>query len=89
MRQFAYSVINPIMVDYFVSLFNCIISSDGSNIKLVGTGVSLLLLGHSGFKWWFSFALVFQWCCSHPRVLQVSQSVSVESSSLTHNRPYS
>ena len=26
---------------------------------------------------------------SHPRVLQVSQYVSVESSSLTHHRPYS
>ena len=25
---------------------------------------------------------------SHPRVLQVSQNVSVESSSLTHHRPY-
>ena len=26
-----------------------------------------LLLGPPGFNCWFSFALVFQWCCSTPQ----------------------
>ena len=26
-----------------------------------------MLLGPSGFNCWFSFAPVFQWCCSAPR----------------------
>ena len=43
--------------------------NDGPNIKLVdlfklvGIGLSLLLLGHSRFNLWFSFPPVFQWYC--------------------------
>ena len=56
--------------------------------KLVGTGPSLtsLLLGHSGLNWWLQY---FSDVASRPKVLQVSQYVSVESSVLTHHRPYS
>ena len=36
---------------------------------LVGLGRSVfcLLLGPPGFNCWFSFAPVFQWCCSTPQ----------------------
>ena len=45
--------------------------NDGPDIKLfilVGLGPELfcLLLGPPGFNCWFSFAPVFQWCCSTP-----------------------
>ena len=46
--------------------------------------MSCLLLGYLGLNWWYFSGVV-----SHPGVLQVSQHVSVESSSLTHHRPYS
>ena len=46
--------------------------NDGPDIKLfilVGWGRSFspLLLGLPGFDSWFSFAPVFQWCCSVPQ----------------------
>ena len=65
---------------------------DGSNIKLVdllklvGTGLSLICcLVIRGSTCGFLFLRYLSDGVSHPRVLQVS----VESSSLTHHRPYS
>ena len=46
---------------------------------------SCLLLGHSGFLLLRYFSNVV----SHPRIFQVSQYFSVESSSLSHHSPYS
>ena len=101
MRQSACLVINPITVDNFASLFNCtrwscIRLNDGPNIKLVdlfklvGTGHSLVcclvIRGSTGGCFFLQY---FSGVVSHPRVLQVSQYVSIESSSLTHHRPYS
>ena len=67
-----------------------------TNIKLVdlftlvGTGLSLVcclvIRGSTGD---FLLCQYFSGVVSQPRVLQLSQNVSVESSSLTHHRPYS
>ena len=65
---------NPITitVSNFASHFNCtpVGLNDGRDIKLVGLGRSFLfclLLGPPEFNCWFSFAPVFQWCCSTPQ----------------------
>ena len=58
--------------------------------KLIVTGLSLvycLVIRDSADG--FVLLKYFSGVVSHPRVLQVSQYVSVESSSLTHHRPYS
>ena len=58
--------------------------------KLVGAGLSLvycLVIRDSADG--FVLLKYFSDVVSHPMVLQVSQYVSVESSSLTHRRPYS
>ena len=102
MRQSACSVINPIAVDSFASLFNCtpvglcIRFNDGPNrklvdlLKLVGTGLSLVccfvIRGSTGG---FLLLRYFSDVVSHPGVIWVSQYVLVESSSLTHHKPYS
>ena len=67
MRQPACLVINPITVNDFAPLFNCtpVGFKDGPNIKLVdlfklvGTGQSCLLLGHSGFNHFFCVCVCF------------------------------
>ena len=74
--------------------WSCIRLSDGPNIdlidlfRLVGIGLSLVyclvIRGSTD-----GFLLLRCGVVSHPSVLQVSQYVSVESSSLTHHRPYS
>ena len=98
MRQFACLVINSITVDSFASLFNwpCIRLNDGPNIKLldlfkwVETGLSLvccLVIRCSTGD--FLLLRYFSGIVSHPGGFRVSQYVSVESSSLTHHRPYS
>ena len=90
MRQSACLFINPITVDSFASLFNCTLVgrafNDGPNTKLVDFfGLDLVLAQLEVF-----FLLrYFSGIVSHPGVLRVSQYVSVESSSLTHHRPYS
>ena len=67
-------------------------NSDGPNIKLVdlfklvGTGSCLVIRGSTGG---FLLLQYFSGVVLHPRVLQVSQYASVESSSLTYPRPYS
>ena len=103
MRQSTCLVINPITDDNFASLFNCmpvgwpcIRLNDGASIKLVdlfqlvGTGLSLVFcLVIRGSTGGFLLLRYFSGIVSHPGVLRVSQYVSVESLSLTHNRPYS
>ena len=101
MRQSACLVINPITVDNFASLINCtpggwscIRLSDGPNIKLVdlswlGLDLFLSVAWSLGVQLVFFLFQYFSGVVLHPRVLQVSQYVSVESSSLTHQRPYS
>ena len=101
MRQSACLVINPITVDSFVSFFNCTpvgrtSDNGGPNIKHVdlfkldGTRLSLVcclvIWGSAGG---FLLLRYFSGVVLQPRALQVSQFVSVESSSLTHHRPYS
>ena len=70
--------------------------NDGPNIKLielfklVGTGLSLVCcLVNRGSTGGFPLLRYFSGIVTHPRVFRVSQYVSVESSSLTHHRPYS
>ena len=65
MRQSACLVFNPITVNNFASLFNCTpVGRASDSMMIVGLG---LLLGPPGFNCWFSFAPVFQWCCSTPQ----------------------
>ena len=84
--------------DRFASLFNCTpVGLDSMiNIKLVdlfrlvGTGLSLVCcLVIRGLTGSFLLLRYFSGIVAHPGVLQVSQYVSVESSSLTHHRPCS
>ena len=66
MRQSAYLVFNPIMVDNYAAFFNCTPVGRASDsmmaptlsysFKLVGAGDSCLLLGPPGSNWCFSFA---------------------------------
>ena len=102
MRWSACLVINPIKVDSFAPVYNCTpigLASDsmmGPNIKLVdlfklvGTGLSfvysLVIRGLSGG---FLLLRYFSGIILQPRVLQMSQYVSVGSSSLTNHRSYS
>ena len=78
MRQSAYLVINPITVDGFASLFNCTPVGRASD-SVMGPTYSLLtnlvgwdwtwpclLVGHSEYSWWLSFAPVLQWYCFTP-----------------------
>ena len=70
-RQSACLVINAVTVDSFASLINCTPVGRASDsvmgptysllIYLSLLGLDLVLLGHSGFNWWFSFPPVFQW----------------------------
>ena len=54
-----------------------------------GPELFCLLLGPPGFNCWFSFAPVFQWCCSTPQGSPgVGRNFSVESSSLFHHSIY-
>ena len=58
--------------------------------KLVGTGLSLVCcLVIRGLTGCFPLLRYFSGIFSHLGVLRVPQYVSVESSSLTHHRPYS
>ena len=50
---------------------------------LIGAGVFCLLLGPPVFNCWFSFALVFQCCCSTPK-----GSPSVGSNTLCLSSPH-
>ena len=71
-------------------------SNDGPHIelvdsfKLLGTGLILIcclvIRGSIGGSLLLQY---FSGIVSHPGVIRVSQYVSVESSSLTHHRPYS
>ena len=74
-RQSACLVFNPITVNNFASLFNCTPVGRASDsmmarhkvIYFSWLGPELffcLLLGPPGINCWFSFAPVFQWCCS-------------------------
>ena len=101
MRQSACLVINPITVDSFASLFNCTpvgraSLNDGPDIKLVDlfklarTGLTLVCcLVIRGSTGGFLLLRYISGIVSHHGVLRVSQYVFVESSSLTHHRPYS
>ena len=75
MRQSACLVFNPITVNNFASLFNCtpvgrasdsMMAPTEKQFSLVGFGRSFFVccLAHRGSTCWFSFAPVFQWCCS-------------------------
>ena len=77
MRQSACLVFNPITVNNFASLFNCTPVGRASDSMMAptkaiyfswfGPELFCLLLGPPGFNCWFSFAPVFQWCCSTPQ----------------------
>ena len=77
MRQSAWLVVKPITINNFTSLFNCTPVGRASDSMMarhkaiyfswLGSEVFCLLLGPPGFNCWFSFAPVFQWCCSTPR----------------------
>ena len=77
MRQSTCLVFNPITVNNFVSLFNCTPGVRGQTqwwprhkaiyFSWLGSELFCLLLGPPGFNCWFSFAPVFQWCCSTPQ----------------------
>ena len=77
MRQSACLVFNPITVNNFASLFNCMpfgrasdsMMTPAQSFYLIWLEPELycLLLGPPGFSCWFSFARVFQWCCSTPQ----------------------
>ena len=70
-------VFNPVTVNNFVSLFNCTPVGRASDSMMArhktiffswfGPELFCLLLGPPGFNCWFSFAPVFQWCCSTPQ----------------------
>ena len=71
MRQSACLVINPIRVNSFASLFNCMPVDRASDLMMGSIWLGLdfvlsVLLGDSGFHCRFSFAPVFQWCCFTP-----------------------
>ena len=71
MRQSACLVFNPITVNNFASFFNCTPVGRASDSMVaptwLGPELFCLLLGLPGFNCWFSFAPVFQWCCSTPQ----------------------
>ena len=94
MRQCSGLVFNPITVNIFASLFNCTPVGWASDSMMarhkaiyfnwLGSELFCLLLGPPGFNCWFSFAPVFQWCCSFdtPGISRCrSQHVSVGSPS--------
>ena len=101
MRQSACLIINTVTVNNFASFFNCTPVGRASDsmmgqhkacclFKLVGTGLSLVCcLVIRGSNCGFLVLQYFSGVVSHPRVPEVPQYVSVESSSLTHHRPYS
>ena len=102
MRQSAFLVVCPITVDSFASLFSCtsvwpcIRLNDGPHIKLVDLfklvwpGLNLVrCLVIQGSTGGFLLLRYFSVINTHPGVLRASQYVSVESSSVTHHRPYS
>ena len=76
MRQSACLVFNPITVNNFASLFNCtpvgrvsdsmMVPTLSYLFELAGDELFCLWLGLPGFNCWFSFAPLFQWCCSTP-----------------------
>ena len=76
-RQSVCLVFNPITVNNFASIFNCTPAGRASDSMMAltkgiyfswfGPELFCLLLGPPGFNCWFSFALVFQWCCSTPQ----------------------
>ena len=65
-RQSACLVFNPITINNFASLFNCTPVGRASDSVVWAGAFFCLLLGPPGFNCWFSFAPVFQWCCSTP-----------------------
>ena len=71
----------------FIQIF---VFTTNHHLKLLGTGLSLVcclvIWGSTGG---FLLLRYFSGIVSHPGDLRVSQYVSVESSSLTHRRPYS
>ena len=77
MRQTACLVFTPITVNNFASLFNCTPVGRRQTrwwprhkaiyFNWFGPELFCLLLGPPGFNCWFSFAQVFQWCCSTPQ----------------------
>ena len=77
MRQSACLVFNRITVNNFASLFNrhrwvrCQTHRWPGHQTIyfswLGSELFCLLLGPPGFNCWFSFAPVFQWCCSTPQ----------------------
>ena len=70
-KQSASLALNPVTVDHFAYLFNFTPVGRGSDFMMarlkkyslddLGRNFLCLLLGLPGFKWWFSFAPVFQW----------------------------
>ena len=73
MRQSACFLFNPITVNNFASLFNFTpVGRASDSVKAIyfswfGPKLFCLLLGPPGFNCWFSFAPVFQGCCSTPQ----------------------
>ena len=77
LRQSACLVFNPISFNNFASLFNCAPwvgrqtqwwpRHKAIYFSWLGPELFCLLLGPPGFNCWFSFAPVFQWCCSTPQ----------------------
>ena len=76
MQQLACLVFDPITVNNFASLFNCTQDERQTQwlprhkaiyFSWLGPELFCLLLGPPGFYCWFSFAPVFQWCCSTPQ----------------------
>ena len=63
MRQSARLVFNSVTVNNFASLFK----HKAIYFSWFGPELFYLLLGPPGFNCWFSFAAVFQWCCSTPQ----------------------
>ena len=58
-------------VRYWSEVLCCTITTHISDLKVkvtdFGPELFCLLLGPPGFSCWFSFAPVFQWCCSTPQ----------------------
>ena len=77
MRQSACLVFNPVTVNNFASLFNCtqvgraldsLMAPDKAiYFSWLGPELLCVLFDPPGFNCWFSFAQVFQWCCSTPQ----------------------
>ena len=76
MRQSACLVVNPITVNNVASLFHCRWVGRQTQwwprhkaiyFSWLGPELFCLLLGPPGLNCWFSFAPVFQWCCSTPQ----------------------